>query len=137
MKIRERLFRVWKWYSTLNYLYCPACNSDAPKLYDCWCCRWYRGGFPPPKETRQLWKQKYWALYNFEKDEHHCDKCMWVGKWIDLRIYYDIEQFHPLNKGKSKHDPHLHKTEFRQCPQCGRNLFADGKPLSRLTGGQR
>ena len=67
MGIKERLFRLWKWYRTMNYLYCPACNSDAPKLYDCWCCHWYRGEFPPPKEIRQLWKRKYWALYNFEK----------------------------------------------------------------------
>ncbi len=60
-----------------------------------------------------------------------CDKCPWKGKHQYLRIHYSIEENHPLNKHLCRNNPDLHTTEFLQCPNCGRNLFADGKPLHR------
>lgn len=34
---------------------CPMCNSDAPELYDCPVCDWYKGPFPPSKGLRAKW----------------------------------------------------------------------------------
>ncbi len=39
--------------------FCPQCNSDAPFLYDCPVCEYYHGPFPPPKELKKEWWEKF------------------------------------------------------------------------------
>jgi len=45
--IRGR-WRIW-------WGFCPACNSDAPQLYDCTVCHYYSGGYPPSRMRRAIW----------------------------------------------------------------------------------
>ena len=74
------------------------------------------------------WVQEY---QNVPIDEVQCSRCCWIGTHADLRISYDIEQHHPLNKDKWKGHPDLHTTEFRRCPACKTCLYADGRAISR------
>jgi hypothetical protein len=45
--------------------FCPLCNSDAPKVYDCYLCGWYQQAngdkYPPTKETKDKWISEYKA----------------------------------------------------------------------------
>ena len=63
------LFKKLRGRWRLLFGFCPACNSDAPELYDCTVCQWYRtseNGMPK-KSTKWAWWQRYKALLNFEK----------------------------------------------------------------------
>ncbi len=46
---------------------CPFCNSDAPELYNCPCCEFYTGTFPPTKTVKDYW-------FNLYKDAITCQK---------------------------------------------------------------
>lgn len=50
---------------------CPACNSDAPELYDCTVCQWYRTSERgmPDKTIKQAWWERYLKLLNFNNYE--------------------------------------------------------------------
>jgi len=50
-KLRGR-WRLW-------WGFCPHCNSDAPELYDCPVCEYYRGAYPPSPETKQRWWSRF------------------------------------------------------------------------------
>lgn len=73
-------------------------------------------------------------ILDFDKEvEYQCNRCeAWLGDRSSLPIHLSVEQYHPLNKGRSPQCPDLHVTEFRQCPFCRRNLFADEKMLCKL-----
>jgi hypothetical protein len=55
------------WFTKLNgrirlfFGFCPACNSDAPKLYDCKVCGWYRTSDKgmPTKATKKEWWDRF------------------------------------------------------------------------------
>lgn len=50
--------------------FCPECNSDAPKLYDCRICDAYgtsRQGYPVPEGTKRTW----WARFLADRCEHN------------------------------------------------------------------
>ena len=49
------LFRGWKRCKVFTF--CPKCNSDAPELYDCDVCCYYRGY--PNKWLRSVWFNRY------------------------------------------------------------------------------
>lgn len=51
-RIRGR-WRLWLGY-------CPACNLDAPALYDCQVCEYYQGPWPAGYRTLALWRKR-WA----------------------------------------------------------------------------
>jgi hypothetical protein len=38
--------------------FCPACNSDAPEMYNCYCCLGDRV-FPPDKQTKKERMNKF------------------------------------------------------------------------------
>jgi hypothetical protein len=49
-----RLYGRWR----LLFGFCPACNSDAPKLYECRVCGWYRSaesGYPTKAKKKDWW----------------------------------------------------------------------------------
>jgi hypothetical protein len=46
-----------KWRLMLGF--CPYCNSDAPVLYDCPVCEFYTGSYPPAKNIKQTWWERY------------------------------------------------------------------------------
>ena len=45
--------------------FCPACNSDAPEMYDCKVCEAWnhhnRPTWPPPKEEIEKWRVRYFV----------------------------------------------------------------------------
>lgn len=58
-----RRFSAWK--RIIIWGFCPACNSDAPKLYDCKCCNYSTGSPFKRAKRKQLWnKWKYLDFIN-------------------------------------------------------------------------
>lgn len=57
--------RCAAWIRIMIWGFCPACNSDAPELYDCPCCN-YATGSPFKRSVRKyLWnKWKYLDYQN-------------------------------------------------------------------------
>jgi len=56
-KLLKKLIGRWR----LLFGFCPACNSDAPELYDCRVCNWYitsEMGMPTT-ETKKIW----WEIF--------------------------------------------------------------------------
>lgn len=50
---------VGKW--RLLFGFCPKCNSDAPELYDCSVCHWYRtseSGMPTSR-IKKIWWERF------------------------------------------------------------------------------
>lgn len=49
------------WVRVFIWGLCPKCNSDAPELYDCKVCNWYRTSDRgmPNKATKKEWWQKF------------------------------------------------------------------------------
>jgi hypothetical protein len=45
----------------LLFGFCPKCNSDAPKMYNCNVCNWYQTGLSgmPSKQTKIEWLQRF------------------------------------------------------------------------------
>lgn len=56
-----------KW--RLLFGFCPACNSDAPEMYDCTVCQWYRTSDHgmPSKTLKKIWWSRFLAKLNFDK----------------------------------------------------------------------
>lgn len=52
LKMLRARWRVW-------WGFCPACNSDAPALYECPVCRYYSGHYPPTRFRRRRWLRRY------------------------------------------------------------------------------
>ncbi len=46
----------------LLFGFCPQCNSDAPALYYCPVCNYYSQMYPPTKETKQGWRERWREL---------------------------------------------------------------------------
>lgn len=42
--------------------YCPQCNSDAPAIDRCPCCKSYRGTFPPDDALPAVWLARYFDI---------------------------------------------------------------------------
>lgn len=49
--------RIWVWG------FCPACNSDAPKLYDCKVCEWDTNSPFNRAKKKEYWNN--WKLQDF------------------------------------------------------------------------
>jgi hypothetical protein len=63
-----------------------------------------------------------------------CDKCHRQFWNTEMRVHFDVERLNPKNrhlKCQADLDRFGVPTEFLQCPFCGRNLYADGRPLWR------
>lgn len=39
--------------------FCPECNSDAPRLYDCPVCEYYTEPYPATFDTRAEWWRRF------------------------------------------------------------------------------
>lgn len=55
----KRIFLLARGRLRLNFGFCPQCNSDAPKLYDCPVCNWN-------KRQKALW----WFDYKTHNNLH-------------------------------------------------------------------
>ena len=56
-KLRGRFRMFWG--------FCPECNSDAPKMYDCKVCNWYtssQNGMPI-KPLKKMWWERFLQQY--------------------------------------------------------------------------
>lgn len=52
--------RCAAWIRIMIWGFCPACNSDAPELYDCPCCNYATGSPFKRSQRKHLWnKWKY------------------------------------------------------------------------------
>lgn len=53
---------IGKW--RLLWGFCPECNSDAPDLYECAVCQFYKGHFPPSEAVKQEWWMRWKQRHN-------------------------------------------------------------------------
>jgi hypothetical protein len=56
----KRFFIILNGRWRLLFGFCPKCNSDAPEIYDCMICDWYRTsekGMPSNGVKRQWWNK--------------------------------------------------------------------------------
>lgn len=56
----KMLVKINGWWRLL-FGFCPKCNSDAPELYDCKVCEWYRSSDKgmPNKATKKIWWSRF------------------------------------------------------------------------------
>jgi hypothetical protein len=66
IKLVIKSLKWWRGYFRLLNHFCPECNSDAPELYSCPVCRYYRGERPPTEKTESVWWLRF--LKKLESD---------------------------------------------------------------------
>jgi hypothetical protein len=55
----KKIFKIIIGRLRLFWGFCPECNSDAPKLYDCRVCKYYGGSYPPDQFTKNDWWYRF------------------------------------------------------------------------------
>jgi hypothetical protein len=101
MTIRPTLLQRLQGRTRIAFGFCPACNSDAPEVYDCKVCEgWqsvYEGVFPPPQATRDRW----WRRFTMAKCTHGYpmeDRCPECSGWLHdhlQRHLHSVEHGNP------------------------------------------